>query len=278
MSPIISSKSTNSYSGAHYVLKGGVFSMIIVFLAAISLLSLAAINYLAHPPIADQVFSISAEGKTTVSPDIAEIQFALVNQGKDIKLLQQESNQKVNDAIAFLKSKNISAQDIKTTGYNLSPQYVYPDRDYPNGASPSGYNRKPPTISGYELRQSINVKIRNFDIIGDVLNGLTSRGINQISGPNFSVDDPDKFTAQARKQAITKAQAKAAEIVRQSGIHLGRIINVSEGGDRGVFPIFAARSADMGMGGTLPLATPAPVIEPGSQDLTVNITLVYEVK
>ena len=107
-----------------------------------------------------------------------------------------------------------------------------------------------------------------------LLGGLPSKGINQLGGVNFSVEDQDKYLNQAREEAFTKARAKAEAMAKYSGARLGRVVtfNESNGGYPG--PIYYAKAMSADHGGSLP---PTPTIEPGSQEVTVNISVVYEI-
>jgi uncharacterized protein YggE len=72
-----------------------------------------------------RTITVSAEGKTTVAPDLAQFSFSVVTQGKDPSQIVDENNKKVSAAINFVKSQGVDAKDIKTSGYNLSPDYRY---------------------------------------------------------------------------------------------------------------------------------------------------------
>lgn len=210
-----------------------------------------------------RTISVSAEGKTTVSPDIATLSFSVVSQGADPVKLQTDNNTKVNAAIDFVKSQGVDAKDIKTSDYNLSPNYRW---DQKTGRS---------TIDGYILNQSVAVKVRDLNKVSAILGGLPSKGINQIGGVNFSVDDQDKYLNQAREEAFTKARAKAEAMAKYSGARIGRVVTFNENNGGYPYPMYYAKEASLGMGGDVSMP-PAPVIEPGSQEVIVNVNVVYE--
>jgi len=118
------------------------------------------------------------------------------------------------------------------------------------------------------------VDVRDFDTLGTMLAGVAKKGANTISGPNFTIDDPDAARAEAREQAIEKAHKKAQEMAKAGGFRLGKLLSIQEGG--GYYPYeLSARSIAIDSVGEI---AKAPIIEPGSQDVTVNITLRYEIK
>ena len=213
--------------------------------------------------VPSRTFSVNAEGKVVVSPDIAKLSFSVVSEGPDPEKLADENNKKMNEAIAFVKEQGIEEKDVKTTQYNLSPRYSY---DRQTGKS---------YIYSYELTQTIFVKIRDFAKIGKILAGLPEYGINQISSISFEVDEPENYLAEARTEAFQKAKEKADKMAKDARVKLGRIINFGEY-QGGTVPRYEA----LGIGGgeTLAKSITPPSIEPGSQEITVQVTVTYEIR
>lgn len=206
--------------------------------------------------------TINAEGKVIVSPDIAKISFSVISRGADPGEVADKNNKKMNEAIDFIKSQGIDPKDIKTTQYNLTPIYVYNEKEGRN------------YISGYELTQTVLVKIRDFRKIGKILGALPEYGINQIGQVSFDVDEPEKYLAEARSQAFDKVKSKAEEMAKKNNAKLGSVINFSE--YQGPQPIPYYESYAKGMGGGGPVA--APSIQPGSQEVSVQVSVTYEIK
>lgn len=208
---------------------------------------------------------VSAEGKTTVTPDIANTSFSVVSRGKNPQDLADNNNQKVTAAIDFVKSQGVDAKDITTTGYNLSPDYQYDQqlqRSY---------------ITGYTLTQTVTLKIRDLKKVADIIGGLTPLGVNQIGGINFTIDDPETYLAKARSEAFTKAQKKAMDMAAANGVSLGRVMNVSEYQGGIPYPYYANGTSGVMKEMAAPSVS-APTIEPGSQEVTINVSLTYELQ
>ena len=217
----------------------------------------------------DRNFQVQGEGKVTAIPDVAEISFGVTTEGgKNLADLQQKNTEKANSIIAFLKQSAIDEKDIKTQYYNISPRYQY----YSCPVSESGEAKPcpPSEIVGYTISQSIAVKVRELSNTGDVLAGVVANGANTVSGPSFTIDDPAKFQNEARAEAIAKAKEKASAIARAGGFRLGKMVSIQEGVSY-PFPVMYETAA-LGKGGA------SPSIEPGSQDITINVTIVYEIK
>ena len=224
-------------------------------------------------------FTVSPEGKAVMIPDVAQFSFGVTTEGgKNIAALQRENTEKANTAIAAVKALGVEDKDIKTSYYRISPRYQYyqcpPLVLYPSGSGAEPRPCPPSEIAGYTIKQSVTVKLRDFEKIGKLVTDVTAAGANDVEGPNFTIDDPYAAQNQARSEAIAKAREKAEAIARAAGFRVGRLVSINEGG---IYPYYAkGYGGDMALG--IPEAAPTPTIEPGSEEVTVNVMLVFEME
>lgn len=227
-------------------------------------------------PASFRSFSASGEGKVVVVPDVAKFTFSVITEGgTDISKLQTSNTDKINKAIAFLKSQGLDSDDIKTESYNLSPRY---QSSSCGGVFGQPEVCPPPSIVGYSINQSVSVKIHQdkFSKIGDVLSGVISNGANSVSQLDFTIDDPVTAENEARAQAIAEAKMKAKSVAKAAGFSLGELLGIDEGGVGYPMPKVYSLEA-MGRGGDV-VSAPAPSIQPGSQEVRVSVTLRYEIE
>lgn len=203
-----------------------------------------------------QTVSFVGEGKVKAVPDTARIDIGLVTEGKDTITVQNENSSKMNAVIKFLKDRGISETDVKTSNYSLSPKY-----EYSKGKS---------SLAGYILSQNLTVIVRNLDKIGDILDGAVGSGANRIDSVSLFVDKPEELKNKAREEAVKIAKEKAALASKTVGFRLGRLVNFNEGFS-GEPPVFYEALDRGGVAG-------ATQIEPGSQEIKVNVTLTYLLK
>ena len=202
----------------------------------------------------------SGQGKVLAKPDIAVIDFSIVTESATSKVAQDDNSKKSKTVIDFLATQGIDAKDIKTTGYNIYPQY-----DYTSGRS---------VLRGYQVNQTTEVKVRDLTKVDDVLAGVVTAGANQVNQFQLTIDKPDQLKEQARKDAIKDAEAKAKVLEDQLGIHLGRIVNFTE--DNGGYiprPMYETSKA-MGMGG----GAITPDVSAGQNEITSNVSITYQIK
>jgi uncharacterized protein YggE len=205
----------------------------------------------------DQI-SFTGEGKIYTKPDIAFVDASVVTQGEQIKDVQDTNTNKMNKVINFLKSSGVDEKDIKTTNYNLYPQYTYE-------------NNKIPQIMGYQINQTLNIKIRNLDKVGAILEGGVNVGINQVDSLYFGFENDEQLKEQARKIAIDDAKKKAEVLASQLGVKLIKITGFSDNTISYPTPIYDAKAISGGGGTT-------PSIQTGQNEITVDITITYEIK
>ncbi|PIQ79570.1 hypothetical protein COV81_01750 [Candidatus Peregrinibacteria bacterium CG11_big_fil_rev_8_21_14_0_20_41_10] len=211
---------------------------------------------------------ISADATVTAVPDIATFNFSVITEGgTDVKALQVENTKKMNDAISYLKAESVKDENVKTSSYNVSPRYE-------NQNCRLDSECPPPTIVGYTVSQRVDVKVEDFEILGGLLEGIVTKGVNDISSLQFTIDDPFSLEVEAKAKAINRAKGKAQDLAKEVGFKLGRVVGIEEGGSR--LPYAAPMMESFAMdsrGGAVEKA----MLEPGSQEVNVQITLEYEV-
>jgi uncharacterized protein len=256
----------------------------IVIMVALLAVGYAALSYTntyskVAEPSSFRSFSVSGEGKVVAVPDVAKFSFSVITEGDtDLNALQTKNTTNINRGIDFVKSKGVSEKDIKTQSYSVEPRYQYfncNSRILPLSASGEPAPCPPPEIVGYTIRQSVEVKIRDFKKIGDIIAGVVESGANSVSQLSFTIDDPARIESEARAKAIEQARDKAKEIARAGNFRVGKLLSIDESGYPE--PYYA-----YGRGGDFAVAESvkaiAPSIEPGSQDVKINVVLRYEIR
>ena len=218
-------------------------------------------GYIGRAPLTQYTISIDGEGKVTATPDVAVVSLGVQSDAKMVKDAQADNSKKMNDIVKAVKDAGVKDADIQTTNYNIYPKYSYDQ------------NRGTSDIIGYTVSQSVTVKVRDLDKVGGILFKAGELGANQVGGVQFTVDNPESLKVQAREKAINNAREKANVLFDKLGLKPGRIVSFNESGN-GAYPIYAKEMSAYGMGG----GAPAPSIETGSLDITVNVSLTFEIK
>lgn len=205
--------------------------------------------------------SVAGDDKISAPPDIATLSFGFQTgrqtTSKAAIALLAKNMAAVIDAV---KKSGVEEKDIATASFYLSPEYDYTT----NGQIPHGFSAS----------QSLTVKVRDLDKVGDVLTAATAAGANQAGSIDFSIDKPDVLKAQARAQAIEKAKAKAEVLAENLHMHIVRLTGFSEDGSYPVPRPMMMNEKAMDAG----VAAPSLQLPAGEQDIMSNVTLTYELR
>lgn len=207
--------------------------------------------------------SFSATGKVFAQPDLVLTTFSVITEEKTVAQALTENSENMNKVIEFMKSQDIEDKDLKTTVFSIYPLYEWHESEssyYPQGER---------VLVGYEVKQSLEVKIRDMEKIGVLIEGATDAGANEVGSLQFTFDNEDELKAQAREQAIDKAKEKAKELAIQLGVKLGKITDFQE---NLISPVFYEMKAASEMGGGA-----TPQIETGQNLISSNVIITYEI-
>jgi len=210
--------------------------------------------------------TVSDKGEIYAKPDLALTTFSVVTEAKTVAQAMSQNTEKMNAIIDEMKKQGVDEKDLKTISFNIYPRYEYRRTTeiipYPPGTR---------VLVGYEVSQSLQVKIRDMTKIGQIIEGATEAGANQVGDLQFTIDKQDELKEQAREEAITKAKDKAKEIASQLGINLVRVTNFSE---TSIVPRYYGLEKAMALGGG---EAEAPEIETGENKIEVTVSITYEI-
>lgn len=209
-------------------------------------------------------FIVSETGKVTVTPDIAKVTIGIEEQSQNLKSAQDSVNKKSKNLTDEIKKLGIKEENVKTTNYNVYPEYDYTNTPY--------------RINGYRVSTSYEIKVEDFEVVNDVLVVATNTGANVIGNITFEVNEKTKEEKlqEAREIAVKKAKTKAEGLAKASNISLGKIINVSEvEGQNYPVPIAYTKEIAMGSAGD---SREVANVTPGETSIEVIVNLSYEVR
>lgn len=204
-------------------------------------------------------FDVVGEGVENVVPDEAQATFGITTSAGSVAEAQNNANTVVNKLTADLKALGIDGKDIKTSSYNVSPNY--------------SFNENVTRITGYNVTATVLVKFKDFTKLNQAFDIATQAGANLQGQLAFTLSEETRATAEdkARQTAIKQAKEKAQKIAGEAGISLGKIINVQES-PNSYMPM--SRSLDLQAAGS---AAPTE-ISPGTSEVRINVILSYETR
>jgi len=203
--------------------------------------------------------TVSGDARVMAEPDTAVVSISVVTQNRNAVEAQQQNAIQTTAVISALKRAAGSGAEIKTSGYALVPQRVYKEN-------------QPPTITGYEARNSISVTLNDLTRVGAVIDAAAQAGANNIDGVSFSLRQDRTARGRALAEATLEAIGKANTLAQTLGGRVVRIVSVQEGGTNPPRPLdyaqpeaLASRVAD----------TP---IEVGTLEINSRVQLTAEIE
>ena len=222
--------------------------------------ALAAFPALANeaPSVApgDTLLTVTADGKSTRTPDVANFSAGITTIGRTASAAMAANATAMTHVIDALKTAGVADRDMQTASLSLNPVMD-------NTPGDSSH----PRITGYQASNTVAVRARAMSAMGRVIDTLVSAGANEVSGPNFDLDDPAAALDEARTNAMVAARSRADLYARAAGLKVRRILSISEGGGYSPQPMaFVARKL---MAASTPVAA-------GEVALSVNVTVQFE--
>jgi hypothetical protein len=203
--------------------------------------------------------TVVGEGLAAARPDMATISIGVVTQARVAKDALAQNSRATADVIAAAKEAGIAARDLQTTRISVQPQY----------AQPAPGSREAPRIVGFEVRNSLSIRVRELDKLGALLDRLVVSGANQIGSIALSVAEPRPLLDQARAAAAKDAVRKAELYAEAAGVRIARLIALEEAGAEPPRPVMRLAAA-------APDRPPVPV-EAGEQEFQARINATFEI-
>lgn len=216
--------------------------------------------------------SIEGHGEAVAIPDVARFSVTIQERADTVAAAQESVNTVADELITYLREQGVAAGDIKTASYNIGPRYEWRQVQCISFPCPGGNN----VLVGYEASQTVEVTVRDTEMAGDLLSGVGSLDVDNVSGLTFEVDDPADLKMEAREEAIAEARENAERLAEALGVKLGDIVSYYEM-DQGYMPYYDKVSAVEGRGGDMAVSTPANVPS-GEQTIISNVNVTFRIK
>ena len=218
----------------------------------------ASLREIAETPIV----IIRASETIGARPDSATIHVGVQTEALIASAALAENSTKMEKVLASIRAAGIPANQIQTTGIRLNAEYDFPRVE----------GRNVRTFRGYQVTNNVRVKTTDIAGLGTLLDRLAAAGGNTISGPYFSIANPEPIRAEARRRALVEADARAADYARERGFSRARMIVVNESGGSDGNEIVVSGSR---IGAPPAPPPPPPPVAPGEVGAGITLTVQY---
>jgi uncharacterized protein len=231
------------------------FATIMLCALAPATVSAAEIHIAAQNPVVE----LSVVEVIESAPDTATFSTGVDSSAPTASVALRQNSAQVAAVIAALQKLGIAPRDIQTSGISLNAEYDYDQATQTN------------RFKGHRVSNQVQVKVRDVDKLGSIMDSVVASGATNINGPWFSIDDDSEVKQLARTKALANGKAQAESYARANGYGSVRLLSVAEGiSDRSPGPQLMLRSSDIGgQAASVPIA-------PGRVGTSVVLALQYE--
>lgn len=199
---------------------------------------------------APRSITVSGNGSVSATPNQAEFTFGVTTRGKTAVQALAANSAAMRKLIDALKVAGIPAASLQTSSVSLS----------------AITSEQGDAIVGYVTSNGVTATIASAARAGEIVDIAVAAGANQVDGPSLTVSDQAALYESALKAAVADARAKAQTLAAASGLHVGAVSSVEEGGNGSTPVTYSAASAP----------GPSTPIQAGTQQITASVTVVFD--
>ena len=210
------------------------------------------------PPKSPRTIDVVGTGQVRGTPDVLGLSLGVSTRAHSAGEALSHNSELTHKVIAVLRLAGVDEKDVQTSDLSISPVY---DNDGNN-------------IIAYGVTNTVAATLRDLDKAGGIVDAATKVAGDEIivNSLAFSFDDNSVLVAQARADAVKRAKAQAEQLAKAAGVQLGNVLTISESSTpQG--PVVEAAAPKQAAGSS----DAAPPIQPGSESLSVSVSLSYEI-
>jgi uncharacterized protein len=225
---------------------------------------LAALAMAAPVEKTPRTLTVTGTAEVSVQPDICYVSFGVETIDKHSARDAYRTNSALMNAVtAAVKAAGIEAKDIQTARFSVTPSYRYEEK--------TGKR----LFEGYRVSQQIDVKVHDLEKVSGVLDAGIEAGATEIGSVSFTVENPKRYTAEARLEAARAAQAKAQTMAEVMGVKLGKPTSITESEPNNWNGLYAQANTVMRDEAS---AVDTPSLQPGEVKLTRTVYVTFEIE
>ncbi|MEO8078253.1 MAG: SIMPL domain-containing protein [Acidobacteriota bacterium] len=154
------------------------------------------------------------QGVVKRAPDRAWVSVAAESRAKSPREAQRLNADAMAAVLAKLKGLGLPAEAIRTSGYDLQPEF-----DYANGKQ---------TLRDYVSRNSVEVRVDDLARVGEIVDAAVGSGATSVSGIRFDLKDRAADEREALKRAVADARGRADAAAQGAGMRVERVLRIEE--------------------------------------------------
>lgn len=204
--------------------------------------------------------TVTGSGTVSGTPDALKLAMGVQVTRPTVDAALDAANAAAAKVQAALKQRGVADKDLQTSGVSIQAEY--------------SYDNNKQTLTGYLVSENVTATLRDLKTAGATISTAAAAGgdATRIDSVTLDLTDTSKLVTAAREAAFKQAKDKAEQYSRVAGVSLGQVVSISE-------TMSTAPPAPMEMRAAAPTAKAVSdvPIQPGSQDVVVQVTVVFDV-
>ena len=205
------------------------------------------------------VIVTTGEGVVKLAPDRVWVTIAAESRARSPREAQRANADAMKAVLDKLKSLGLPADAIRTSGYDLQPQF-----DYVNGKQ---------SLREYLARNTVEVRVDDVNRAGEVLDAAVGSGATSVSGVRFDLRDRTAAERDALRKAVADARGRADAAASGAGMKVDHVVRIEE--QRVMVPeprpIMMTRQSMVAEAG-------GPPMSPGELEVRATVTMTSSIK
>ncbi|MDI7277083.1 MAG: SIMPL domain-containing protein [Anaerolineae bacterium] len=186
------------------------------------------------PP--ERTITVVGRGTASAKPDLALASLGVETFAASVAEATEENNTRMLAVLTRLKALGIAEADVQTSNFSINLERRDPE----------------PSAGQYRVSNMLQVKVRDPEQVGAIIDAGVEAGVNQVWGVTFTVDDQGAFEGEARAKAMEDARKRAEALAGLAGVKIGEVLRVDENWMPG--PIFGAGGAGAAEASLVPIS------------------------
>ena len=213
---------------------------------------------------------VTGQATLEIPADIAQVSIGVESREVNVADARQKAAEAMDNVLAAITELGIDGDDVVTSYFNIQPQTIWVE------VSDSLGRHSEPRITGYIVNNTVQVTVRDIDVLGTVIDTAAATGgdLIRINSIQFTVGDSSVYGEQIRQLAAADALAKADLYARVMGVTLGPLVYLTELGSS--VPMAKASPVAMEVAAQ-DIGFPRTPISAGDVNLSVTVQVVFAI-
>ena len=212
---------------------------------------------------APATLTVLGQGKTFVTPDVAQLNVNISRREPTETLALSDTNAQTDQIVAAIKALGVPASGIQTQTVNVTPTG--------HRVGPKGHKH---FVKSYDGQESLSITTTKA-LVGQVVDAATHNGATSVNGPNFSFSNPSAGVPAATNAAIADAQLRANAAAAQLGYVVTGVQSINLD-PQSAAPVPVAAGSTAAAPVSTKSTTPTTV-NPGTQEVDAQVLVVYTI-